>query len=336
MSSGGSLPYHLRQNKSVDRELFIDLLTRVNSKECNISEYQYIGFGGPFMEDFKIIHQKTKIKKMISVEKDDNVRKRQIYNKPVSCIDFDVGSESSTSFLENYEFSEPSVVWLDFTNFDLYSQLGDFYNLLKKIPFNSIVKITLNANPANLSVDNVELDEDLPRHLALQNARYSKLDECLGEFFSSSNIEPEEVTYKKFPMVLLKCLNRIRSRVTMEDESSLIVPLSAFVYSDGQQMLTATAAIVDKNESSEFEDNPRIKSWQFYNEDWSSFINISLPVISQKERLHIESMLPDSVPEEILDSFDFYPSNSPKDAEDEIKNFVNYYRIFPWFGKFSL
>lgn len=336
MSSGGSLPYHLRQNKSVDRALFIDLLSRVNGEGRNVSEYQYIGFGGPFMEDFKDIHQKTKIKDMISIEKDENVRKRQIFNKPISCIDFSVGAEESTSFLENYSFEKTAVVWFDFTNFELYSQFSDFYNLLKKVPLGSIVKITINANPSNIKIDESDADEEKSRHLALQELRYNKVKEDLGEFFSSANVELTDMTFKGFPGALLKCLNRVRSRITLEEPNSVVCPLSAFVYSDGQQMLTATAIVVHKDFTEELEEHPRIASWDFYNQTWSKPIDISLPVISQKERLHIESMLPDSLPDEIIDSFEFHMSDSPKKSKDEISNFVNYYRIFPWFGKFSL
>ena len=65
--SGGTVPYHLRQNKAIDRSLFIDLLARLN--RCrDISDYTYIGFGGPFLEDFKSVHSFTGISKMISIE----------------------------------------------------------------------------------------------------------------------------------------------------------------------------------------------------------------------------------------------------------------------------
>jgi hypothetical protein len=54
MSTGGSIPYHLRQNKAIDRNLFTDLLSRIGRYK-NISDYTYYGFGGPYMEDFKVL-----------------------------------------------------------------------------------------------------------------------------------------------------------------------------------------------------------------------------------------------------------------------------------------
>ena len=46
MSAGSSLPYRLRPNKAVDRELFLSLLTRLAPK-LSLEKYHYVGLGGP-------------------------------------------------------------------------------------------------------------------------------------------------------------------------------------------------------------------------------------------------------------------------------------------------
>ncbi|WP_407928292.1 O-methyltransferase, partial [Collimonas silvisoli] len=53
--SGAYVPYHLRQNKAVDRQLFVDLLTKLNRYKA-IGDYSYVSFGGPYLEDFKLVH----------------------------------------------------------------------------------------------------------------------------------------------------------------------------------------------------------------------------------------------------------------------------------------
>ena len=55
MSAGTSRhpPYHLRPNKAIDRFLLVDLLRHVPYEERK--RYEYIGLGGPFLEDFKIM-----------------------------------------------------------------------------------------------------------------------------------------------------------------------------------------------------------------------------------------------------------------------------------------
>ena len=46
-----STPYHQRPNKTVDRYLFVELLSKIN-RYRHIGDYSYIGLGGPSLEDF--------------------------------------------------------------------------------------------------------------------------------------------------------------------------------------------------------------------------------------------------------------------------------------------
>ena len=96
--SGGAVAYHLRENKAIERGLFIELLTRVG-RVANISDYTYIGFGGPFLEDFKALHASLRIAKMISIEMDENVCKRQAFNRPADFIEIEKCTSNSSSTL---------------------------------------------------------------------------------------------------------------------------------------------------------------------------------------------------------------------------------------------
>ncbi|WP_368860746.1 O-methyltransferase [Vibrio cincinnatiensis] len=127
MSTGTSIPYHLRPNKAVERGLFIQSLRKIN-KYLNISDYRYIGFGGPFLEDFKALHHELKISDMVCIEVNENVRRRQQFNKPLSCIDFLDRACSAKDFINEHDFDKKSIVWLDFVSFkDLSHQLSDVY-----------------------------------------------------------------------------------------------------------------------------------------------------------------------------------------------------------------
>ncbi|MGT0148893.1 O-methyltransferase [Vibrio metschnikovii] len=69
-----------------NRGLFIQSLRKIN-KYLNISDYRYMGFGG-LRGDFKALHHELKISDMVCIEVNENVRRRQQFNKPLSCIDF--------------------------------------------------------------------------------------------------------------------------------------------------------------------------------------------------------------------------------------------------------
>ena len=93
--SAGSIPYHLRPNKAVDRLLFLELCSKL-APDLNIEGggYQYVGFGGPQMEDFRLLHEKFPQMPMLCIEKHENVVPRQKFNCPhTQVVFFDRGQK---------------------------------------------------------------------------------------------------------------------------------------------------------------------------------------------------------------------------------------------------
>jgi len=155
MSSGSTIPYHLRQNKAVERVLFEEQLKLVSTwleslEATPIEKYRYIGFGGPFLEDFKSIHRNLKIEDMTSIEYDENTLKRQEFNKPISCINLLDEPMNSSEFISEDQFLKESILWLDYVNVDYISQLNDIKNAVEKMSEFDILKVTFNSNVANL------------------------------------------------------------------------------------------------------------------------------------------------------------------------------------------
>ena len=326
--SGTSIPYHLRPNKAVERGLFIQSLRKIN-KHMNISDYRYIGFGGPFLEDFKVLHHELKISDMVCVEIDENVRLRQQFNKPLSCIDFLDGAYSATDFINEYEFDKESIVWLDFVSFkDLNHQLSDVSRLLSNLCHGDIFKVTLNANSANLG----NVDGEANQH----EYRLERFKELVTSEFEPHGLMEESMYSKVFPNTLLKVLSRAVSKGMASASQLEAVPLSAFVYEDGQKMLTATGIVLDKSKKDEFFEKTRIDLWPYFASNWDELKNISLPALSARERLQVEQMLPDGSYEQIRDNLGFFIGPNERVAKEQLENFMSYYRSFPWFGKMAL
>ena len=72
--------YHLRLNKSIDRLLFIDIIKAFNIF-FDVHQYRYIGLGGPYLEDFKLLSYTFPEMKMISLESDVETYRRQVFHK---------------------------------------------------------------------------------------------------------------------------------------------------------------------------------------------------------------------------------------------------------------
>lgn len=322
MSLGGSIPYHLRQNKAIDRSLFIDLLARIG-RYRNISDYTYIGFGGPFLEDFKFLHSTLRIQSMISIESNANVAARQEFNRPLSCIQ--IKNQLSGDFLTTHNFVDPSIVWFDYAVPSLLAeQLAESQSLVSKLTAGDIFKITLNASPEPLGKPNDGSD--------LKVYRAEEAMRRLADY-GPAVIDPDRMTAANFPSLLLQALHSACKRGVEGDRRLYVQPLSAFVYKDGQQMLTATAVILNHADEASFFTQTRLNHWAYKNMDWIKPLSISVPDLSAKERLHIESLLPGGAPCNIRESLGYYVGRNEREASELLENFVSYYRLSPYYSR---
>lgn len=86
--SGGNVSYNLRPNKYVERHLFIELLAMLVGTN-DPARFVYISLGGPQMEDHRLVHQQLNLHNMISLESDEVIHRRQLFNRRpalVNCI----------------------------------------------------------------------------------------------------------------------------------------------------------------------------------------------------------------------------------------------------------
>ncbi len=335
--SGESIAYHLRTNKNIERKLFIDLLQRIG-RYVNISDYTYIGFAGPFAEDFKEIHSHLRINKMVSIEMDENVLRRQKFNYPAKFIEHFLGD--STDYISQIDELEKNVIfWLDFTKVDtLKQQITDFRQLISKLSVNDIVKITLNAHTASIA-------SNPAKGLSLAEHRVNTFKKR-ADVYCNWPVDIEDINEKNYPKTLLRILKNSVTGISQAIGSKYFHPLSAFSYQDGMQMLTLTGIILDgKNniEKNVFFSKSRLKHWPYKNLDWSDPLNISVPALSAKERMAIDAELPiayktlPSMPpgHHLHRSLGFSPSSNDRipDGIAMLDNYARFYRNYPTFSK---
>ena len=331
--SGVSVPYHMRQNKAVERMLFIDLLTRLN-REIPIGDYRYISFGGAFLEDFKLIHSHFGNSRMTSIEQTEIALKRQEFNLPLNCIT--ALHRGSEQFVDEYQADEPSIIWLDYTSpAKLRSQIQEVQALLPKLRNGDILKITLNANPSALRsgvhiIDGKrELIDDARK--AQFDELYTRLGDMLPEGVSAGDMEAT-----KFPIVLLKTMqfainNAMEGRRVAE--GVCYQPLSAFSYQDGQQMFTLTGVLVTEADREAFLNKTGIDRWEHSCIDWGDPKKIAVPALTPREKLTIDRLLPDGETQQIQEKLGFYFGEDQSDSIEAIENYRRYYRYYPNFQR---
>lgn len=331
MSVGQSLPYRLRPNKAVDRELFLSLLMRLAPKLA-LEKYHYVGLGGPFLEDFRMIHSRLGIAKMTSIERDEQVHKRQIFNRPIACIE--CVYKSLEDYLDETDFDSPAIIWFDYTEpRGITTQIERFARTIGKVPIGSVLRITLNANPASLgrpeprdiSVEGEdEASEDGAQKPTIQEWRLARFKERLGTLFPSG-LTADGMNSKTYGMSLLRVLKLAVEKEALSYPDRRIVWALTTHYSDGQVMVTAALVVCQSDDKAIDE---LVNTWEFHATTDAPH-RLDLPALSMLERLTMESN------DDAQTKMGFELPRSDM-GENPFEVFKKFYRIYPHFSRVEL
>ncbi|GGJ56399.1 O-methyltransferase [Deinococcus roseus] len=344
---GGNVPYALRFHKNIDRALFYDCL-RILDKypSVDIKSACYIGFGSYSFEDFKEIHQRFGISNMISLEYDENTFRRQLFNLPLRCIT--LFNTDSWNFIKEFDnninnFSGNLVIWLDYaTPAQINNQLLEIQELTKSLKDGDILKVTLNANPeayggAPYGGYTIDLDDPISPKMTRMNK--SQLRKFYLEKFKakctsfSRNISgqidnPEYMTLENFPKVLLH-LVAVAIDKNLKQSKIKKHKISSFIYSDSQhQMLTITFIFIEKQREVAFLETTKIDEWEFYDNSDQGYLNLSIPILTLPEKMHIDKRIHESSEIENIFEFSF---ESQALSSNLLENYLKLYRYYPTF-----
>jgi len=329
MSKGSSLPYKLRPNKAVDRELFLGMLARL-AVPLKLERYRYVGLGGAFLEDFRLLHARLAIKDMVCVEMEEEVHRRQKFNSPISSINFI--HSTLEEYLDSTEFENPVIIWFDYTEpGTITDQIERFATTIGQIPLGSIMRITLNASPTSLGTPKPEETgaaigalTDTAMKQTIPQWRLDRFRERLGALFPS-DLTDAGITYKTYGKTVLRALYLAVQREMLSLKDRKVVWSLATHYADGQPMATATLLIC-RTEDTHTE--ALIKEWEYFSEPNSPLL-LDMPALSTLERLTMESS---ENPKARL-GFELPKTEM---GEDPFVSFKRFYRVFPHFSRVEL
>lgn len=325
--SGGFIAYHLRHNKSIDREIFLEGLN-ILSRSVSIKDYTYIGFGGPMLEDFRMIHSRTQINKLISLEEDNAVYKRQQYNIPYNCIECRL--KSSRDFIIDYDFSDSTITWLDYAApKKLKEDLDDIKLLSTKVNNNDIFKVTFPVNPA--SYYQRKIGESITDYKTrFKDALKSKLSRDYLNFdlmFNDIEMSDKNLTGKLTSIIISAFRSALERGLTDRIDKLKYLPISINKYNDGSHtMLTIMGVFKNNEECSSFYNESGFSNWQYKSIKWDEVHDISIPTLTIKEKLNLDSKLPDK---------EAYQAAAEEFAlqEEQRENYFKYYRLYPNFQR---
>lgn len=323
--SAGSIPYHLRTNKAVDRLLFLELCEKLNPALNIDSCYNYIGFGGPQMEDFRLLHEKFPNLPMLCIEQSEAVMARQKFNCPHTQVQFPIEAQTSEAWLKEWTPNAPVLLWFDYAQkSERKSQFNEFQTLLSIAPSGSIIRITLNA--------------DLP--LGKDRSETEKLHSLRNQFAKllPPTISADDMVPGQFPTVIAQMVQVAAECVLHAADERMFHPLLITTYSDSNQMITITGVLDQKEKCATLIKSTSISQWPYYAKSWTDIRTINMPELTLKERIHVNQLLPKSAKDaqDIQCKLGFQIDEKTHISLSKIKNYTEFYRHFPHFGRVAV
>jgi hypothetical protein len=304
-------PYHLRPNKAVDRFMLIEAIRKLELIG-DLSEYTYYGFGGPYLEEFRLLYEFCPEIGMVSIEEDGDTLKRQKFHLP--CGTLRLERAQFKSFLAQYDSKdEKSIFWLDYTRLD-FGAFEDFQVLLEKVAANSVIKVTLRADPG----DYIDKADDF-------RAQF-------GALMQDPSADPPRDS-EQFADFVQDMLQVAAQQVLPAAVEMTFQPLTSFCYADGVSMFTLTGIVCQRAEQKAIRSH--FKSWPFASLNWGRPKRIDVPFLSTKERLHLQKHLPceRNTGQRLLKVLGYAIDANNRKSAVKLKQYADFHRYFPYFVK---
>lgn len=331
--SGADIPYQLRPNKHIDREIFFDCIRR-SIGFATPEETVYMSMGGKHLVDHHAIYHSVGIKNSFSFDAEDNTVYRQIFNTPFGFTSCDeMKSDKFVAEFDNIadEYADAArfVVWLDFTSHkERPEQLGEFQALLSKLPVGSIARLTVNADPRCFTIPKNKWSKGIT---TVNEARREKFISQMGDFIGT--VESKHMSNLELPVTIAKCVKFAVSKVQLAAKSWCVRPLNLQWYSDSTPMLSCTLIVLEKENADQVLESNAFSKWEFFSKDWNHVHRVYVPDLSIKERSFIENCIGKKTAKQIADALGFQFIDDEGENISQIENFIRHSRFYPSFKK---
>lgn len=322
MSKGGDIPYQLRPNKFIDRQIFLDLCGKIIPGR-KWGQYIYVSMGGKHLVDHEAIYRRLGIANLYSFDGDEGVVARQECNKPITtqvCRQLHSSSLAGEldGILASFAPASSLIVWLDYTKpADRLSQLQEFTECLRHAKSGDVFRITMNADDYTLRGNWKEAGFERPSQYRAQ-----RLEQQIGDYFYEKILQIEE---NGLPKALSRSISLACSKAEQNSRIKF-TPVLLTSYADGQRMFTATVYAHTNGESLP----TGLVGWEFMPKNWDEVITISVPDLSLREKAIIDQHL-NKAPSRIIRAIKFAPVSELDQANEAVASYKKLHRYYPTF-----
>ncbi|MYA31836.1 MAG: hypothetical protein F4Y31_11450 [Gammaproteobacteria bacterium] len=281
------LPYRIRPNKFIDRELFAELVSLLVA-EADPGEYAYVSMGGKHLSDHLAMYRRAGIRKLYAFDNDPRITDRQRFNAPFEGVICEShGSEELPADIQEIVTSLDAnrvIIWLDFTTAEHFKQLKEVEAITAKLASEDILRVTMNIEFSNLMQRTAELTA-AQRELSTEEQRALLLRRYLGVYMPR---DLNELSNEGIAVAVARSIERaceLGGRAA--DQRTSPVPLLVTNYKDTTSMLTATFRMTNGTRPL---DPP--KGWQFLpGEGLADIEKIVAPDLSPREQYALDKCM---------------------------------------------
>lgn len=335
MTTASTIPYQLRPHKAIERNLFVSILKKLDRySKINIHDYRYVGFGAPFLEDFKSLHVEFGIENMDCIEYDKLAYSRQVFNNPYHFVK--LHNDSSTNYINGATLKQDrnQIIWLDFASpKEFRQQLKDAELISEKLSSLDILKFTFNSHIAAFISSH---------YLRCKPYEFNVVLKLLKNDPTYQRYLPDSITSKNladnFPAVLRAMgMRAIKRGLAKAGNNFVFNHIAAFNYADGQQMTTMTGILSSEQDFKDILIQSNFKNWEFYESEPKTELipgnEISVPAMTISERIEIDKLIPAKSIASIASALKFSFGNTNEDHLKLLQGYCRYYKYLPYYSK---
>ena len=325
--SGDDIPYQLRPNKFIDRQIFLELMSRLIAGR-GPEKYVYVSMGGRHLVDHHAIYNKLGIQALFSFDIDANEVARQRFNTPTGkavCIEMnsaDLPAYIDTIF-QKFPRKESLAIWLDYTSADRRSQFQEAVQTLVRLRHGDIFRITLNADLRTLGRANEWKDKGAN---SPGEYRLEKLRAQISEYLPT---DVTQILDAEFPTILARCLGLAAEAAQAQQPKLRFTPVLITSYSDGTRMLTMTCTATEPDKRERFP-GKHFRRWKFACRGWADLQMIYAPVLSSREQHRLDANVHRSA-KQMLSSLKFLPAVDEASSLKALQSYKLFHRYYPSF-----
>jgi hypothetical protein len=324
--SGSDIPYQLRPSKFIDRQIFVELLGRLLHSR-GPENYIYVSMGGRHLVDHYSVYKDLGIKAQFSFDNNENLVARQTFNRPTDttiCATMD--SANLPSKLDEIAGKFPSkrnfIIWMDYTTTDHKAQLQEAEEVMVRLKHGDVFRVTMNADLKCLKAGSGTPAE-----------RAKKRADTLRSRIGGANVPTPITVIDDAPLslakVLAQCIALAASKAKLRQPDLNFIPVLTTSYADGLRMVTVTCAVSEAGHPETFP-NSNFRRWAFARKNWEDIQDISVPVLSAKERFRLDANLKKSG-KKMLSALRFLPAEDEEQSLIELASYKRFQRFYPAF-----